>query len=148
MRFYWLAGFFVLTCAGVSLGQDSVQLQGTRTIYVDSLGDDSDAAAIRRGITDRLTKAGRFEVVESADKADAVLSGGGNLTTTRDPTTRGTRKRTHFHAAATVQLKDKDQKLLWSKDEQYDSISHKLSTEGLGRKIAEDLVKDATPKKK
>src|SRR5258708_29877125 len=149
MRVYLFVALCVLVGTGGSAGQNAAQLQGVKKIYVDPLGDDAGASAIRSGIISRLAKSGRFEVVASADQADAVLSGEGHLATTKEHppgSHQGSKRtRTKYQAGATVQLKDKDQKLLWSTDEYHSSISTKASST-LGLRIASKLVKAATPR--
>ena len=75
MRIWLAVVLCVLISAGGSAGQNAVALQDVKKIYVDSFGDEPGASAIRSGIVDRLAKSGRFDRVESADLADAVLSG-------------------------------------------------------------------------
>jgi hypothetical protein len=139
----------VLFSAGGSAGQNALQLRDVKKIYVDSLGDDLGASAIRTGIVHQLKTSGPFEVVESADQADAVLSGEGHVTKTKElplfPTEHSKKTRTNFHAVATVQLKDKDGQLLWSQADHQDSISGKAGST-LGHEIAMKLVKAATPR--
>jgi hypothetical protein len=148
MRVYLLVVLCVLIGAGGSAGQTAAQLQDVKKIYVDTLGDDTGASAIRNGIRNALAKSDRFEVVESADQADAVLSGEGHVTETKEAplgSPKHRKTRTKYHAVASVQLKGKDQALLWSKDDAYESISNKASSI-LGHEIAMKLVKAATPK--
>ena len=117
----------------VSVGQD---LRSVKRIYIDSLGDDTGANAIRNGIAHELAKSGRFELVDAADQSDAVLGGEGHMTKTRD------HNKTRYHASASLQLKSKDQTVLWSKDDSSDSISNKTSIT-LGHELARKLEKAA-----
>jgi hypothetical protein len=117
------------------------QWENVKKIYVDSLGEDGAAAAMRKGISNELIKSGRFEVVDSAEQADAVLSGEGHATHSKDGA------KTHYQATVAVTLKDKEQQVLWSKEDSYDAISNKASIM-LGHKVGANLVKSATPKVK
>jgi len=149
MRIWLSVVLCVLISASGGAGQNAIALQDVKKIYVDSLGDEPGASAIRSGIVDRLAKSGRFDLVESADLADAVLSGEGHLTKTTEPPplirTKNRRgPRTNYQAVATVQLKGKDRQVLWSHDGSHDSKTNKAGA-ALGHAIANKLVKAATP---
>jgi hypothetical protein len=149
----------LLVCAAVGASaakNDPAKFENIRKIYVDVLGDDRAAAEIRSGIQLHLTKSGRFDIVDQAGQADAVLSGKAQMTTSSDPVVstdslpsrpKAKKTRTHYHASATLELRGQDQGLLWSKEDSYHSVTRKAAS-ALGHQIADSLVKAATPKKK
>ena len=51
------------------------RLSAAKTVFVDSFGTSDGAAMIQNKVLNRLLKSGRFEVVNSAEAADAVLAG-------------------------------------------------------------------------
>lgn len=58
----------LLAACGPLLAQQAVQrLEDVRKIYIDSFGTGNGADLIRSKLISRLVKAGRFDVVQSAD---------------------------------------------------------------------------------
>ena len=91
-------------------------------IYVDSFGAGDGADVIRSKIITRLVKAGRSDVVQPADQADAVLTGASQVSKTAHYSANANGQYanesggTRYHATAGVQLIIKDQKILWADD--------------------------------
>jgi hypothetical protein len=57
------------------LAQEPGRLQDVRKIYVDSFGSGEDADVTWSKVIAQIVKSGRFEVVQSQDRADAALMG-------------------------------------------------------------------------
>jgi hypothetical protein len=122
------------------------RLQDVRKIYVDAFGTGDGAEVIRSKIISRLVKAGRFEVVQSANQADAVLTGASQLSKTAHYSANANGQYanasggTRYHATAGVQLVTKDQKILWADDTSNGAFSRSASS-SLADRIVKDLLK-------
>src|SRR5579863_4805274 len=136
MRFYLIAAI----CA-VTWGQTQGQWDNVRKLYLAPLGDDSGASLVRDKIAKELAQSGRFEMVETEDQADAILSGEGHRTKMTERSTAA-RAKAHDQATATLVLKDKNQRVLWSGEESFESSSNRAAAM-LGREVARKLVKAA-----
>jgi hypothetical protein len=138
-------------CVAASLGllcaQDAVQrLQDVKRVYVGSFGDGPGSELIRSKIISRLVKSNRVEVVEVADRADAVLAGVGevsetayynaNATTTSANASGGTR----YHATVGARLVNKQQKILWA-DEASNGFLYRSATSSVAENIVKNLLK-------
>jgi hypothetical protein len=140
-------------CALLSAQEGAKQLQDVRRIYVDSSEGGDAAEAIRSKIVAELGKARRFEVVESADRADAVLTVASRISKAarngvnangQPPNARGNDR---YHITAAVRLTGKDQTVLWDEDASSGAASHFTATSNLADRIVKDLLK-AIPKPK
>jgi hypothetical protein len=142
VRRVWLT---VAICA-VSWGQTQAQWDSVRKLYIAPLGDDAGATLVHDRIAKELAASGRFEVVDAEDQADAVLSGEGQ----RNKNTQhkaAAHAKPHDQATAKLQLKTKDQTVLWSGEESFESGANRAAVM-LGREVARKLVKASTPKDK
>lgn len=72
-----LSILFILIFSLSVAGQN--RLDSIRKIYIDNLGDSDSSALIREKLRARLVQSGRFEVVESKEDADAVLTGAASV---------------------------------------------------------------------
>jgi hypothetical protein len=131
----------VLLCA-----QGAVErLQDVRTICVGSLGTGEAAELVRSKVIAHLAKASRFEVVESPDRADAVLVGVSDLSETPYYSASsgglGVPARasagTISRATAGVQLINRDKRVLWA-----DDTSSRASSRSASSSLADRIVKD------
>jgi Lipopolysaccharide-assembly len=157
MRVWLLSALCLLTaCARLHAQEGAVQrLQDVHRIYVDSFGTGDGADVIRSKVITRLVKAGRFEIVQSADQADAVLTGASQVSKTAhySANTNGQYGNasggTRYHATAGVQLVSKDQKILWADDTSNGAFSRSASS-SLADRIVKNLLKaiskEAKPK--
>lgn len=136
MRVFIAAAVFSIAAWGQNAAWD-----GIRKIYIAPLGDDFGASVIHARIGREIVKTGRFEVVETAEEADAVLSGEGHITKTMEKG-QGGRKKAHEAAAASLQLVGKDQAVLWKDEESAQSSTNRASLE-IGREVARKLAKMA-----
>ncbi len=138
--------FSFLTICTLLVAQNPVQrVQDVRTIYVDSFGTGEGADVIRSKVITRLVKAGRFEVLQSPEKADAILTGASSVTkTSHYSATNGENGSasggTSYHATAGIQLINRDQKILWADDASNRLFAHSASS-SLADKIVKDLLK-------
>jgi hypothetical protein len=73
--------------------------------------------------------------VQSADKADAILAGSGAISD-HDPHVNGVNI---YRAAAVVELKNKDQKVLWKENATNRPFTDSVSS-SLAAKIVKDLI--------
>src|SRR6266699_528276 len=147
MQFRLLARLYLLIFCGVLGAEEGAhRLQDVRRIYVDSFGAGDGADVIRSKIITRLVKAGRFEVVQSADHTDAVLTGASLVSKTAHYSANANGQYanasggTRYHATAGVQLVSKDQKILWADDTSNGAFSRSASS-SLADRIVKDLLK-------
>lgn len=130
----------VLVFCGLLSAQGAQRLQDVHRIYVDSFDEGDAADAMRSKIVAQLGKARRFELVESADQADAVLNGASQivkLAKGNQHAPGGER----YHAKADVRLFGKDQSVLWMDDPSTGAASHFTATSNLAERIVKDLLK-------
>jgi hypothetical protein len=131
-----------------ALGQ---RLQDVHKIYVDAFGTGDDAEVIRSKVIAQLVKSGRFEVVQSQDMADAVLTGAGQVTSSQYSGassiggTVSARSGTMYQATAGVRIAGKDQKILWADDATGRGSSARAGST-LADKIVKDLLKEVLKK--
>jgi hypothetical protein len=71
----------ILVLSFAAFGQN--RLDSVQKIYVDNLGDSDSSALIREKLRARLTDSDRFQVVESAEQADAVMTGAAHVDKTQ-----------------------------------------------------------------
>jgi hypothetical protein len=130
----------LILCGLPGVAEEAKRLLDIHRIYVDSFDEGDAADAIRSKIVAQLAKARRFEVVESADQADAVLNGASQivkLAKGNQHAPGGER----YHAKADVQLIGKDQTILWMDDFSTGAASHFTATSNLAERIVKDLLK-------
>ena len=137
-------------CALASFGlvaqsQSPQSLADVRTIFVDSLGQGEWAGVIRDKIINRLAASGRFQVVLDSDKADAMLTGSGDVSKT-DRYNNGSGG-TRWDATAVVRLVTKDQRILWVSETKNNRFARSASS-SVADHIVKDLLKAASPPKK
>ena len=100
---------------------------------------------IRDKIINRLAKSGRFQVVLSPEKADAVLTGSGDVARSQrySEGSGGTR----WDATAVVRLVTNDQRILWV-SEAKNGIFSRSASSSVADRIVKDLMKAVSPPKK
>jgi len=134
----------------VVLALNAQELQSIHKIFVGSFCNGEDADLIRSKVITRLVKSGKIEVVQSAEQADAMLTGGGSISKStyyHASSTDGTGNAsggTKYHATAGVQLISKDQKILWADDTSNGFFSRSASS-SLADNIVKHLLKAMTP---
>ena len=130
----------LIFCGLLSTVEGAQRLQDVQKIYVDSFDEGDAADAIRSKIVAQLAKARRFELVESADQADAVLNGESKIVklAKRNQHAPGGER---YHVKADVQLVSKDQTVLWTDGPSTGAASHFTATSNLAERIVKDLLK-------
>jgi hypothetical protein len=121
----------------------NTQLQSVRKIYVDGFGNKPGASKLQEALAQSLRKIHQVELVSSADQADAVISGEGELWikgysannmrvryVTQDA-------RPIYTGYLSVELKNKRQETLWS----YLSAPRHAESGDSGQAIASEIVR-------
>jgi phosphate ABC transporter phosphate-binding protein len=110
------AGLLLLMLSG-AMAHAGARLSEVRTIQVGSMGDGSDAAALRARIVDRLEKSGRLRVVEDASAADVILRGTSGIwatgTVSLHPRSKAAAE-TIYQGYLSLELVDRSNHTLWS----------------------------------
>jgi hypothetical protein len=135
-----------LIFCGLLRAQEGAQrLRDVHRIYVDSFGAEDGAEAIRSKIITGLGKVRRFEIVQAADQADAVLTGASRISkgprrpaNGQAPNSSGANR---FHVTADARLVSKDQETLWADDASIAAPSHFGATSSMADRIVKDLLK-------
>ena len=120
------------------------RLSAVKTVFVDSFGTSDGAAMIQNKVLNRLLKSGRFEVVNSAEAADAVLAGVAERTKGERFSIgpNGGGGGTRFAASSAVRLVSRNQKVLWVDEETNSHWSHSVSS-SVADKLVKHLLKAA-----
>jgi phosphate ABC transporter phosphate-binding protein len=136
-----LSTLLVLLSASARIcpAQDTVQLSQIKKLYVDSLGNDKRASAIREQMVERLRKSHEVQVVSDPRQADAVMKGTGRIWTTShvtlSPRSNSLRQST-FEGFLSVELVSKSSETLWS----YLVSPSKFPWNGIADDLARQLV--------
>ena len=75
MRHLLIILFSFFSVIGLAIGQENSKLVNVKKIYIGDLGREEGSDLVREKIRVRLTKSGRFAVVEKPEAADTVLTG-------------------------------------------------------------------------
>ena len=133
LRCVWLIVFTPL----FAQGPDS--LHSVKRIFIDGLGDKPQLREVRKDLAGELRRSEIFSVADSADQADATLSGRGDAwlkgyysLNPRAGTSPGNGQPV-YGGYVSVELKDRTGATLWS----YLATPHSVS-----KNIAKDLSKD------
>jgi hypothetical protein len=143
MRF---ARLCILASSGIlAPSQPPQSLAEVKTIFVDSLGNGEWSTIIRDKIINRLAASDRFQVVLDSDKADAILTGSGDVSKADryDNGSGGTR----WDATAVVRLITRDQRILWASEAKNNRFARSASS-SVGDRIVKDLLRAASPSTK
>jgi len=122
------------------------RLRDVHRIFVDSFGQGDGADLVRSKVISRLTKSGRFQVVQAPEQADAILTAVSQISATQHsfssstPQYASASSGTRYHATAGVQLIAKDKQILWA-DDVSSSVLSRSATSGLAEKIVNDLTR-------
>jgi hypothetical protein len=130
-----VSGIGVLACCVLFAQSAPPQnLTEVKTIFVDSLGQGDGPMVIRDKIINRLATSGRFQVALGPEKADAILTGSANETsTTRYANGTGGSR---IDATVAIRLITKDQKILWVSETKNGSFTRNASSS-----VADNVVK-------
>lgn len=131
----------ILAAALICCAQDT-QLKAVRNIFVDGFGDKPGAAQLKQALTDSVRKTHPFHLVTSADQADAVLSGEGEVWV-KGYAASNMRVRYVTHDARpiytgylSVELKSKSGETLWS----YLSAPHHAGSTDIEKVMASEVM--------
>jgi phosphate ABC transporter phosphate-binding protein len=134
-----LAALLILHYAAAQAPAAVGGLTGARTIHVASLGEGSNAKALRARVIDRLNSSGKLKVVEGASGADLLLRGDSNIWATGNislnPRTNSARQ-TIYEGYLSVDLLDKADQTLWS----YMVTPSRFRTASITNDLADHLV--------
>jgi hypothetical protein len=134
--------YSLVFCSILTAQQAPKRLEDVHSIYVDSFDAGDAAEAIRSKIVAQLGKFHRLEVVESAELADAVLTGSSQITKLpRNTPNVSSKTADRYRADVDVRLVGRDQKNLWTDDPSIAAASHFTLTSTLAERIVKDLVK-------
>jgi hypothetical protein len=147
-----LAALVVMAVA--SLGQG---LKDVKAIYVDSLGNAEGAEMIREKVINRLAKSQSVSVVLDIEKADAILTGVGEVSTgyhhTASVGTSGGSAQggTTYDATVAIRLITKDKQILWADEAKPARFFTRSVSSSVADKVVRNLLKaienDRKPKK-
>jgi hypothetical protein len=125
--------------ASLAYGQDANPLRRVKRIFVEGLGDKPELREIQKDLATELRRSEAFDLADSADQADATLTGRGATwlkgyysLNPRAGTSPGNGQAV-YGGYVSVELKDRAGVTLWS----YLATPHSSS-----RNIAKDLSKD------
>lgn len=118
---WWMAGVLGCVALGAATGGLTLAESGHReAIYVGSFGDKRGADTLRQDLVEVLKHTPGLAVVDSADKADAVVEGAGEVWVkgyyTLNPRQRmvSSEVRRVYAGYLSIELKDKHNATLWS----------------------------------
>ncbi len=131
----------LVSVAGTTIcrAQVAEQLSQVKTLYVDTLGSDRHAAAIREQVVQRLRKSHEVQVVSDSRQADAMIKGTGRVWTTGHVTlSPHSNSVSHptFEGFLSVELVSKSGDTLWS----YLVSPSKFPWNGIADDLARQLV--------
>jgi hypothetical protein len=138
-----LAVFTLFGCAPsgqrLSLAPDHHALGGIRSIYLGDFGGGEGADLVREKLRVRLLNSGRFELVESPDRADAVMTGSAGVEKSID---QGT---TNYQGVGLLRLVDtKTQKTIWVHEYQRGFMFGGSVSTRVANQMADQLLEDAS----
>jgi hypothetical protein len=120
-------------------GQDVNSLRSVKRIFIDGFGDKPELHAVKKDLATDLRKSDLFDVVDSMDQADAILTGRGDtwlkgyFSLNPRAGTSPSNGQPVYGGYISVELKDRAGATLWS----YLATPHAAS-----KNIAHDLSKD------
>ena len=139
---FWVVLLPVVTPrAGTVLAQaqDARALSEVKKIYVEPLGHGKLGEEFRDRVIARLRKSGRFDIVESPDRADAVMAGTAEIWVTghislspRSPSTQ----QAVYSGFLSASVRSKDNQFLWS----YLVTPRKFAWGGIVHDLADNLA--------
>jgi phosphate ABC transporter phosphate-binding protein len=121
-------------------GHDIHGLSQVKTIYVEPIGHGKVGDEFRERIIARLRKDGRFDVVQTSGKADAVMSGSAEVWVTgyvsNNPHAPATAKQAVYSGFLSARITSKGNEVLWS----YLVTPRKFAWGGIVRDLADGLT--------
>jgi hypothetical protein len=130
--------------AVASFGQS---LKDVKAIYVDSFGNAEGANMIREKVINRLAKSQSVSVVLDIGKADAILTGIGEVSKGyRESANVGAYGGTAgggtiYDATAAIRLITKDKQILWADEARPSGLFTRGASSGVTSSVADKIVK-------
>lgn len=122
----------------LSIATDQRALAGIRSMYLGDFGGGEGADLVREKLRVRLLNSGRFEVVESSDRADAILTGAAGVERYVHQGTMG------YRGTGLLRLVDtKTQKTIWAHEYQRGFMFGGSVSTRVADQMADQLLKDA-----
>jgi len=134
----------LVVAAVTTLGQD---IKSIKTIYVDSFGNAAGADMIREKVINRLAKSQVVSVVMDVDKADAVLTGIGEVSKGyRHSANVGeyggsAQGGTTYDATLAIRLVTKDKRILWTDEAKPGRFFTRSVSSSVADKVVKNLLK-------
>ena len=141
-----LVTFGLMLCVFGQAGhtQAAHDLSQAKRLFVDSLQGGAGATELQASLVKRLRKSGTFEIVDSANKADAIVRGTGQLwirghltTNSRSPSQN---RQAVYGGYLSIEIVGKDNETPWS----YPVTSSKFSWDSVSDDLSAQLVKQLT----
>lgn len=133
----------LVACAGrghVEIPPDPAALAQVHAIYLGDFGTEDGADLVREKVRERLMTSKRFAVVESADKADAILTGSAGV---EETARRGT---TGFAGTGLLRLVDaRSQKTIWAHEYRRGFMFGGSVSTRVANQMVDQLLADAKP---
>lgn len=130
---------FLILVAWLACGQEANPLRSIKRIFIEGLGDKPELREVKKDLETELRRSNIFSVADSADKADATLTGHGDTwlkgyySLNPRAGTSPANGQPLYGGYVSVELKDRAGGTLWS----YLATPHAASTN-----IAHDLSKN------
>jgi phosphate ABC transporter phosphate-binding protein len=131
-----------MICVFMSCAQSQASPSQTRKLYVDQFSEGDEAAPLRQSLIKHLQKSGRYQVVDSAEQADLIVHGSGEVwikgylaINLRAPSAN---RQAVYGGYLSVDVVTKSEQPIWS----YLVTPSKLSWTGVRDDLANNLVKE------
>lgn len=122
----------------LSIAPDQRSLASIKSIYLGDFGGGEGADLVREKLRVRLLNSGRFEVVESPNRADAVLTGSAGVERYIHQGTTG------YRGTGLLRLVDtKTRKTIWAHEYQRGFMFGGSVSTRVANQMADQLLKDA-----
>ncbi len=124
------------------LGQQAASLKTVKRIFIDGLGDKPELREVKKDLASELRKSDVFGVADSADQADATLTGHGDTwlkgyySLNPRAGTSPSNGQPVYGGYVSVELKDRAGVTLWS----YLATPH-AGSKNIARDLSKDVVK-------
>ena len=131
----------VVSCAGhqrIEMAPDRGALSSVRTIFLGDFGTTEGSDIVREKIRILLLNSGRFALVDSADMADAILTGAAGID-------RGTHEGTTVYAGIGLLrlVETRSQRIIWSHEYKRGFMFGGSVSTRIAKQMVDQLLKDA-----
>jgi phosphate transport system substrate-binding protein len=143
------AGAIVILTSANAAAQSAEQLSDVKKVAVDWQEGGRGSASVRERVAEKLKASGKFQIVQNAAQADAVLHGSATIWTSgyisTSPRSKGAEEAT-YRGYASAELSGKSGKTLWSYLVTPRKPGWKSISDDLGDQLASSLVEAAGKK--